>query len=409
MNRFISFAILISFAIFYLLPSNLITNLKSISPISLLSSVFFSPSTTSEQLAEKYRLSNLYRDRNIKILVIPGHDDDSPGATYKNLIEKDVNLSLAKELVSALINDRYFDVTLARDENGYNKQLIPKLTNTDDTKIFVTKQKALMDSLIASGQIKETTGIYHGLALPETATKLYSINQWANENNFDLIINIHFNDYPGHRFNKPGKYNGFAIYVPEKQYSNSEPSIEIGKHIKSNLEKYFPVSNHPQEQMGVIEDQSLIAIGSRNTLDSAVVLIECDYLYAGSLQSTQIRQIALKKYAQETYNGIKEYFEEKSGNNTSILQENKISHLFTNDMSRTNTQSAEYYYLQLALAKEGSFPPTGYSKNECSISGKFGECTEMAVKEFQLKNKIPSTGLVDFATRSLLNNISKEL
>jgi len=376
---------------------------------SLLSSVFFTPSITSVELADTYTHAAAPAARKVKILIIPGHDDASPGASYKNLSEKDINLALAKELVATFYGDQLFDVTLSRNENGYNESLIPKLLSEEEVTAFRTVHKETMEALIAGGKIERTSGVFHNEALPATARRLYAINKWANENDFDLIINIHFNDYPGHRARTPGKYSGFSIYVPEKQYSNAGPSLEIGKHIKLALEKIFSVSSHPQENIGVIEDQELIAIGSFNTLDAAVVLIEYDYIYARALQNESIRELLLKKYAHETYNGVKDYFEEVASQKASTKRYATLSHEFTKDLERGATTSTDIFLLQLALSRDGSYPPEFYTRYQCPLSGKFGECTEVAVKQFQTKYNISPTGFVGKKTRAILNTLGSQL
>jgi N-acetylmuramoyl-L-alanine amidase len=382
---------------------------------SLLGSVFFTPSITTAELTETYTRAAQQAARKVKILIIPGHDDASPGTAFNGLKEKDINLATAKELATIFGDDPLFAVTLARDENGYNESLVPKLLSTDEIKNFSQTHKETMNALIAGGKIERTSGVFHNDALPETALRLYALNKWANENDFDLIINIHFNDYPGHRSNTTGKYNGFSIYVPEKQYSNAGPSIEIGNYIKIALEKLFPVSNHPQEHVGVIEDQELIAIGSFNTLDAAVVLIEYDYIYAPALQNESVRALAIKKYAHETYNGVKNYFEvnknlSKTIEKKSISQRYAVlAHEFTNELERGITDSTDVFLLQLALARAGSYPPKPYTLNDCPPSGKFGECTEEGVMDFQKKNNLPITGVVGEKTRSVLNTLGKNL
>ena len=59
--------------------------------------------------------------------------------------------------------------------------------------------------------------------------------------------------------------------------------------------------------------------------------------------------------------------------------------------------------LQASLAREGDYPPPGFTKNNCPITGSFKKCTVLAVKEFQRKYGIKQTGYVGPQTRRILN------
>jgi len=374
---------------------------KLISPFT--AGPFFVPSTSKEKLAETYvRAATPATAQKVKILIIPGHDDASPGAAYKNIKEKDVTVLLAKELASVFADDPYFEITLARDENGYNKALIPHFLNTEEVRLFKETHQKAMSTLVDGGIIERRVAMVRNNAFPATALRLYAINKWANENGFDLIVNIHFNDHPRKNLSLPGKHSGFSIYVPERQYSNSLPSIEIGNYIKTELEKLFPVSNHPQERVGVVEDQELIALGSNNTVDAAVVLIEYDYIYSPALHNETVRPLLFKEYAQKTYDGLKKYFTEISGiaNNKEYVSP---PYIFAHDLELSETPLPDVFFLQVALTRAGVYPPAPYTRYECPLTGKFGECTRNAVKLFQEKYSLTPTGIVGSKTREILN------
>src|SRR3989344_5385054 len=55
----------------------------------------------------------------IKILIVPGHDNQFSGAVFNGVREADLNLELAKKLVSSLAEDTRLYVTIARDDSGY--------------------------------------------------------------------------------------------------------------------------------------------------------------------------------------------------------------------------------------------------------------------------------------------------
>ena len=61
--------------------------------------------------------------------------------------------------------------------------------------------------------------------------------------------------------------------------------------------------------------------------------------------------------------------------------------------------------LQAALLFEELYPPAGESKRDCPLSGSFGPCTALAVKNFQQKYGLPASGTVGELTLAKLNEI----
>ncbi|MGH7249546.1 MAG: N-acetylmuramoyl-L-alanine amidase, partial [Minisyncoccia bacterium] len=54
----------------------------------------------------------------IKILLVPGHDNQTVGAVYGNLKETDMNLDLATRIFNTLSKDPRFEVHITRDSSG---------------------------------------------------------------------------------------------------------------------------------------------------------------------------------------------------------------------------------------------------------------------------------------------------
>jgi len=136
-----------------------------------------------------------------------------------------------------------------------------------------------------------------------------STNGPANENKIDIVIHIHFNDYPRRNQKQAGRYSGFAIYVPEPQFSNGRASKALADSVSSQLKKNFPVSNMPLEKSGVVEDQNLIATGANNSLDSAVLFIEYGYIYESQFVNPQTQLSAIKELTFQTHQGIKNFLD----------------------------------------------------------------------------------------------------
>src|SRR3989338_4833702 len=56
-----------------------------------------------------------YQNRVLRLLVIPGHDNQFSGAVFNGVREADLNLELAKYLEHFLLEDGHFQVGSSRD------------------------------------------------------------------------------------------------------------------------------------------------------------------------------------------------------------------------------------------------------------------------------------------------------
>ncbi|OHA58778.1 MAG: hypothetical protein A2571_00110 [Candidatus Vogelbacteria bacterium RIFOXYD1_FULL_44_32] len=271
-------------------------------------SVFFIDSVTTKNLRQKYE-----DEKPIKILVVPGHDPSSYGTIDQGVRELDLNLELGRYLAERLERDERFEVTLAQTKDGFLPALA-EYFEQEKNLIWQFRQKKaeIMNALVGEGKVTRESVVDHISASNDTALKLYGINHWANENKIDLVIHIHFNDYPGRRQDVVPKYTGYAIYLPEHQYSNSKASWDIGQDIADRLSTKFPSSNHPKETAVLIPDQELIAIGAFNTLDATSVLVEYGYIYEPSYApaTPADRSQNLKQLARLTASGVEDFFKD---------------------------------------------------------------------------------------------------
>lgn len=388
-------------------------NLKKISAISdvknFIASVFFTDSTTTEKLKENYSAAEKTKDK-IRLLIVAGHDDESGGTEFRGVKEAKINRELALNLAEFFKSNDKFEVTLVRDKNGYN----PIFLNYFDKERrviegFVSKQKETMAELVRAGEVHNAEGVIHNSAPAETALKLYGVNKWANENNIDIVLHIHFNDDPirnrKKRIEVEGKYSGFAIYVPEAQYSNAKASRAVAEPIFNQLAKFYPVSNFLQEQDGIVEDQKLIAIGAHNTLDSVGMLIEYGYIYESQLLNENVRSSILKELALQTYIGITNFFE--TDKKISLKYDTLfLPHRWEEILQKGDKNKRSVLALQAALNFEKLYPPGGFDKHDCPITGNFGNCTSLALKKFQEKYGIQNeTGKIGESTKNKLNEL----
>lgn len=293
--------LVIIISIFFFFPTHLVAKI-----LNQTASVFFIDSITSKDLREKYD-----NKKPIKILVVPGHDQTSYGTIDGNVRELDLNLELGRYLAERLKRNDKFEVILAQTEDGFRPELAEYFEQEKGLIWQFKEQKAaIMDALIGEGKINRKVVVDHISASNDTALKLYGLNHWANENKIDLVIHIHFNDYPGRRQDSIPKYAGYALYLPEQQYSNSKASWDIGRDIAKSLATEFAPSNHPQESAVLIPDQELIAIGSFNTLDGASALVEYGYIYEPTYApaTPAVRSENLKRLAALTAYGVTNFF-----------------------------------------------------------------------------------------------------
>lgn len=256
------------------------------------------------------------RQGKIKILLVPGHDFEYPGAIFKKTKESELTLSTAHYLQELLETVPQFEVYVTREKILENT---PVGDVNDYTKIFqdyfVANKDAVLDykniykekteKIETQKQIEPVNHVEHNDAPSEVAYRLYAINKWIEDNKIDIVIHIHFNDYPGRPKNW-GKYNGFSIYVPDEHLRNGIVSQDFAKFIGNSLDQKFDYSNHPVEKLGIISGSDLIATGAYNTIQAAAILVEYGYVYEPDFQKEE----TFKKMAEQTFAGIMNYFEE---------------------------------------------------------------------------------------------------
>lgn len=352
--------------------------------------LIFPEKITPESLIEEYQSGG-----KIKILVVPGHDNEVWGTEFRGMKEADLNLEAGKELFSYFKNDPRFEVFISRDENGYTGDFTRYFSDqSSEISEFKNRLQNFFRTAIWAGLIKPKESNNHAGATNETSLKLYGINKWAGDNGVDIVINLHFNDYAERKKGKSGVYSGFSVYIPEKQLQNHRASLAIAESVYGQLKKYLAPSDLPLEKKGIIEDQELIATGSNASLDSAGLLVEYGYIYQKEFTDPSVGPALVKELALETYAGVKKYFEsgfEIPGFKTSLLP-----HSWQKPLS-SEQRNADVLALQAALISENAY--------NCQLSGYFGKCTEKGVLKFQKKRGLAQSGVADKDTLAKLNEI----
>lgn len=371
--------------------------------LSMPASVFFTQSVNATDLRATFDTASSTK-KKLNVLIVPGHEPYFGGAEYRDIKERDMNADLALALAQYLVEDGHFEVAMTRGKEGWNPHLQDYFTaHAEEIKTFVYSQKGEMARLVEEGKIiRVSDAVPHNDVPSDVAMRLYGINKWANDSNVDIVIHVHFNDSSPRKANQPGEHNGFAIYTPERQYSNSQATGEIAPHIFKRLSRMFPVSSLPVEDKGVVEEQDLIAIGSYNSVDGASMLIEYGYIYEPQFKIPSVRELVVKELAFQTYLGLADFFGE-----TSLIvgpyQSTLLPYEGRDVVQKTNSANTEILAFQAALIDKGFYPPQYFTKNDCPLSGIFGQCTRTALAVFQREFDINGEqGVVGAKTRAKL-------
>ena len=340
---------------------------------------FFAERVTPEQILANYETSK------VKILIVPGHDNDSFGTQFKETKESQMNAELGQEIFEFFQKDNKFEIYATRVKNGDYSQWFSDYfeLNRKEIRNFAESSKKQWYQAIEQG-MPLNNQVEHNFATVDTALKLYAVNKWANENNIEIVFHIHFNDYPGRKFNQIGEYTGFSIYIPEYQLPNHRASSELAESLKNQMEKYFAASDLPAESSALIEDQELIAVGSNASRDGVSVLVEYGYIYEPPFRNEEAREAMFKELAYQTYIGIKKFFGDAApplDNYETAL----LPYSWNNHLKKGADAPKDILSLQMALHKEGLYPPMGKTFGDCPINGNFGNCVFESVKSFQEK------------------------
>lgn len=354
-----------------------------------------------EPVQQKYESGN-----TIRILIVPGHDDQFSGAQFGKTVEADIALSLGKKIVEKLSANPQFFVTITRNDEGYIPELSDYFINNEkEIHAFIKDKKKKTARAIDTGKIIIEDQITHNDAPSDVAYRLYAINKWANENKYDLILHIHFNDYWPRSTGAAGEYGGFTVYMPDKALVNGAVSKPFADAIGSRLRKTWYPSNLPIEkemanENGVVPDFKLIALGSNMTLSVPSILVEYSYIYE-SLISPELFDFTSSVMAEATAIGIFEYV------GKTIHDIGNVSYEWKSLVSSSPKRKDDVVALQYALHEIGMYPPKNFTREKCPFSGIFGPCTKASVQQFQKSKQLMASGVLTPSTRSALNELFK--
>lgn len=348
---------------------------------------------STKELLSKYVRADRKNNEKINILIMPGHEPGYGGAEYIDpiygeIIEREVVVTLAHALEQELEKNIHYNVTVARTNADWHESIknyfVQSWEYIDEWRIAHTVYYQAMQAVGNSPNISEHQKVFHKDAPENVARRLYGINSWANENNIDIAIHLHINDYPRKNTDIPGKHVGFAIYVPASQYNNSKTAKEIAHNIYGELVRHNTISTLTGESAGIVDDAELIAVGANNTSDSASILIEYGYIYESALNNPQTQNFLIQDWAKSTAQGINSYFKQK---NNKMYSSSVLPYTFTEPINQNNDElyPVGMYALQTILLNAGFFnyPDDNGQNKQCYRSLQFDSCTTDAIRSLQ--------------------------
>ncbi|WP_300758112.1 N-acetylmuramoyl-L-alanine amidase [uncultured Brachyspira sp.] len=219
-NRFIIFSVVIIVLIIVSFSSLIVTANTKVSENIVRESEVNKVSTPSE------KFNDIIENRKIRILIDPGHNAATKGALGYLGYEYYVNLRVARELAKILSEDDRFEYFLSRDGAYYSRPIKEYMTNNyaELLGIYNTKVKG-----------EERSG---NLTRYQTL-EMYAIRHYAIDNNFDLLLSIHFDYMP--YISRRAKTSGFHVIV--SPYNKEFPaSMQVAYKLSERMQEKYSIS-----------------------------------------------------------------------------------------------------------------------------------------------------------------------
>jgi N-acetylmuramoyl-L-alanine amidase len=239
------------------------------------------------------------------ILLVAGHTPESPGATFNELTEYELNYELLEEMAEQLEAAGY-QVTTTHNESGYKPEFAEYFDRNEAGILdYRDRLKAAFDAEYPQGVVTNDTD--HNYASDRGVVQLYGINLWANQEDVDAVLHIHFNDYPGRTKGSAGEHTGFSVFTPLKTNNHFIPSFELAKSLEQEMLEVSNRSTVPKESAGVLESE-LIAVGHANSTNMPALLLEGGFIYEEQFQDKAARLLLWEEYAEQITDAFDAYF-----------------------------------------------------------------------------------------------------
>ncbi len=168
------------------------------------------------------------KNNKIKILIDPGHNAATKGNVGWLGYEYYMTLRLAKQLTAILDEDDRFEYLLSRDGDYYSRPIKEYMTNNYEKLLGIYDTKVKHNN---NNRIENLTKYQ--------TIELYAIRNYAIDNNYDLLLSLHFDYMP--YTNRRAKTEGFHVIVsPYNGEFNA--SMQIANKISEKMKENYKVS-----------------------------------------------------------------------------------------------------------------------------------------------------------------------
>ena len=235
---------------------------------------------------------NFSQEKIYKVMVIPGHDNrGSGGCEGRAGKESNIVARVGSKLEEKLKHDENMQVFITRDEKEYNKELVD----------FIEKNFNKLKRL-AYEEPKKHKFDRNNI---DYLVILYGIAKYANDNGYDLMINLHVNALDKKTKKKiSNKISGFSVWYSPLNKRAFESKLYSYFNRNALLADGFKPSNNKGEKP-VNECSKWVLVGNHKIkLKVPSNLIELDYISQKKLADPKVQ----KGYAEAIYKGTKNYF-----------------------------------------------------------------------------------------------------
>lgn len=260
---------------------------------------------SKDKFEKKYNIKP--KSNKIRILIDPGHNAITKGCLGWLGYEYYMTLRLAKHLTAILDEDNRFEYILSRDGDYYSRPIKEYLTNNYD------KLLGIYNTQVRNNYRATNMARYQTL-------ELYAIRNYAIENNFDLLLSLHFDymPYVKRRAKTEGfhvivsPYNGefnasmqVASKISEKMQESYKisPTIAFDRYIPDTVWTFYDRNNLLKDGIAV---RGLIVLGdefefkyNKNTFakDVPSVMVEAGFIHDWKLNGNKaLRELSTKIY-----------------------------------------------------------------------------------------------------------------
>jgi TonB family protein len=233
---------------------------------------------------------HLMSGKSMRVVIDAGHGGSFTGAQSGGMLEKNVNLLIAKKIQS-----------LSKEYN---------------VEVIMTRES---DVTPGSNELRESLEYIAGL---------------AKNKNADLFISIHSNATESAQQGKLQTVrSGFQIYIPRNSSEVYEGSLKLGSIMTDIIKADYPIESELKQTQG---DGGNILILKKATVPA--ILIECGYIDNPDDQKILQDESQQEKIARDILKGISRYNQQNvTYNNASVQNENSYS---PNELSVTAADSS---------------------------------------------------------------------